>query len=287
MDYKKVRAWRSAEVRHTYTAKDTMLYALGLGIGKEPLDPAQLRFVYEKDLLAIPSFASVLASPGFWMREREDLKINFYKLVHGEQHVRMHAPLPASGTLASVSNVSRIVDKGADKGALMHVEKHLTDAATGQAIATVESVLFLRGDGGFTNAEDTGDAPAPAMPSVPEGAPDLLLDLPTRPEAALIYRLSGDVNPLHADPEFAKKAGFPKPILHGLATYGMVCYGIIKSFCDNDPARLKSIGARFSSPVFPGETIRLEAWRKGSELLFRARVVERDVVVISHGTAGI
>lgn len=285
IDFEKTKAWRSADVRHSYTSKDTILYALGLGIGADPLDARQLRFTYEKDLVAMPTMAAVLASPGFWMRERTELGIDFLKLVHGEQAVVLHAPMPAAATLIGRSRVVRIVDKGAGKGAVLHVEKTLNDEATGQLIATTEQVLFLRGDGGFSK-NGGGDEPAPATPTTPDTLPGLVLDLPTRPDAALLYRLSGDLNPLHVDPAVAAKAGFARPILHGLATYGVACHGLVKAFCDDDPTRLKSIRARLSSPVFPGETLRLEAWRVADdEVAFRCRLVERDVVVLTNGRA--
>lgn len=285
IDFDKTRAWQSDDVRHSYTHKDSILYALGVGLGADPLDAAQLRFTYEKDLVTLPSMAAVLASPGFWMRERSELGIDFTKLVHGEQSVTLHAPLPAAATVVGKSRVTRIVDKGEGKGAVMHVEKTLTDAANGQLLATTEQVLFLRGDGGFS-ARSGGDAPGTPLPATPETAPDLVLDLPTRPDAALLYRLSGDINPLHADPAFAAKAGFARPILHGLATFGVACHGLVKGLCDYDPTRLKAIRARLSAPVYPGETLRLETWRlDGGALAFRGRLVERDVTVLTHGRA--
>jgi acyl dehydratase len=286
LDYRKTRDWQSGAVRHDYKARDTMLYALGLGLGADPLDEKQLRFVYEKELAALPTMAAVLASPGFWMRERKELGIDFMKLVHGEQAVRLHAPLPASGTVIGHTRVTRLVDKGEGKGAILHVEKELADEA-GQALATVESVYFLRGDGGFSREQGPGDEAAPAASAMPESAPEMVLDLPTRPEQALLYRLSGDMNPLHAEPAFAAKAGFPRPILHGLATWGIAGRGLLQAYADHDPARLSSMRARLSAPVFPGETLRLEGWRDGGEIAFRARVVERDVLVLTNGRAGI
>jgi acyl dehydratase len=285
IDYDKTRAWCSGDVRHPYTTRDTILYALGVGAGQDPLDPAALRLTYEKDLVALPTMAAVLASPGFWMRERRELGIDFLRLVHGEQAVTMHRTLPVVATLVGSSRVTRIVDKGEGKGAVMTVEKRLTDEASGELVAVSEQTLFLRGDGGFSR-HGGGDEPGPPPPAMPETAPEVTIDLPTRPEAALIYRLSGDINPLHVDPEVAAKAGFPKPILHGLATYGVACRGVVAAFCADDPRRLRAFRARLTSPVYPGETLRLEAWRFGAgDVAFRCRAVERDVVVLANGSA--
>lgn len=286
IDADKTRAWTSGDVRHAYSARDTILYALGLGLGRDPLDAAQLRHTYERELVALPGMAAVLASPGFWMRERTELGIDVVKLVHGEQSLTLHHPLPAAGCVVGRSRVLRVVDKGPGKGAVVHVEKHLTDADGGRALATCEQVLFLRGDGGFSAQGVTSDEPAPPLPATPDTPPDRTLDLPTRPEAALIYRLSGDLNPLHADPAVAARAGFPRPILHGLATWGMVCHAVVAERCGADVAQLHRFAARLSAPVYPGETLRLELWQLGpDEVALRARVTERDVVVLSHGRA--
>lgn len=285
IDYALTKAWRSDDVRHAYTARDTILYALGVGIGADPLDPAQLRFTYERDLVALPTMAAVLASAGFWMRDRRELGIDFLKLVHGEQSIVLHEPLPAAGTLIGRTRVTRIVDKGEGKGAVLHAEKILADEATGRPIATSEQVLVLRGDGGFSR-HGGGDEPAAPVPPAPDSAPDVFVDLPIRADAALLYRLSGDVNPLHVDPEVAAKAGFARPILHGLATYGMACHAVVRTLCAYDPTRLKSFRARLTAPVFPGETLRVEAWNPGTHgIAFRARVLERDLVVVSGGWA--
>jgi acyl dehydratase len=284
LDYRKARDWHSGDVRHAYTAKDTMLYALGLGLGADPLDARQLRFVYEKDLAALPTMAAVLASPGFWMRERQEIGIDFMKLVHGEQALRLHAPLSPAGTVVGRTRVTRVVDKGEGKGAILHAEKELFDAE-GRALATVESVYFLRGDGGFSALNGQSDDPAPPAVATPERAPDHTLDLPTRPEQALLYRLSGDMNPLHAEPAFAARAGFARPILHGLATWGLAGRGLIAAHADSDPARLLALRARLSAPVYPGETLRLESWRDGEGVAFRLRALERDVAVLTHGRA--
>lgn len=287
IDFGKTKAWRSGPVRHSFTNRDTILYALGLGLGSDPTDPQQLRYVYEKNLVVLPTMAAVLASPGPWMRERTELGIDFLKLVHGEQGVTIHQPLPVAGTVVGESRVTRIVDKGEGKGAVMHVEKTLADADSGTLLATVEQVLFLRGDGGFSGGSG-GDAPAPTLPVVPQTAPDAVLEVHTRPEAALIYRLSGDANPLHADPVVAANAGFPRPILHGLATWGNAARALVQLFADHEPARLRGIHARLTSPVYPGETLEVEGWRVDeSEIAFRMRVRARDVVVLNNGRAQI
>ncbi len=284
LDYAKVRNWQSEAIRQTYTAKDVMLYALGIGMAQDPMDREELRYVLEDNLRVLPSMAAVLASPGFWIRNNPEVGIDYVRLVHGEQSVVLHKPLPAGGTVLGTTRVTRVVDKGAGKGALVHSEKAITDAVTGDLLATCESVTFCRADGGFS-ANGGGDAPGPVPKSTPETTPELTLEFQTRPEAALIYRLSGDINPLHADPDVAAKAGFARPILHGLATYGAACHGLIKGYCGYDPARLKSISARFSAPTYPGDLIRLECWKAGDEVAFRARVPERDVTVLSHGRA--
>ncbi len=176
-----------------------------------------------------------------------------------------------------------MIDKGEGKGALVYSERKVTDKASGELLATLTQTTFCRADGGFGGPPREAPAPHP----LPERAPDLVCDLPTRPEMALIYRLSGDVNPLHAEPEFAKAAGFPRPILHGLATFGVAGHALLKSVCGYDPARLAAMAGRFSAPVYPGETIRTEIWRDGKVVSFRARVLERDVVAINNGRAEI
>ncbi|GAA5232326.1 3-alpha,7-alpha,12-alpha-trihydroxy-5-beta-cholest-24-enoyl-CoA hydratase [Verticiella sediminum] len=285
IDYEKTKAWRSGPVRHAYTEKDTMLYALGLGVGSDPMDARQLGYVYEKGLKALPTMAAVLASPGAWMRERSELGIDFLRLVHGEQSLVTHAPLPARAVVLGQSRVTRIVDKGEGKGAILHVEKTLTDEAHGRLLATVEQVLFLRGDGGFSKGAGA-DEPAARAPALPERAPDSVSELPIRPEAALIYRLSGDTNPLHADPAVAQRAGFARPILHGLCTWGRAAHAVIERACGDDPARLSAFRARLSAPVYPGETLLLSLWHEDDgRIAFQARVRERDVIVLDQGWA--
>ena len=276
IDYERLMAYPIPEVRQHLTTRDTILYALSIGLGADPMDTRQLDFVdHHRPLLAMPSLALVLAHPGFWVQG--DTGIDAVRVVHGEQSITLHAVLPTAGEIVGRTRVTGLVDKGPGRGALMYTQKQVFDGA-GRLLATADSTTFMRGDGGFGGPAGPVKPPHPA----PEGEPDLVVDLPTRPEQALYYRLNGDDNPLHADPAFAARAGFPRPILHGLCTMGVVVHALVRALCDYDPAALRSVGLRFSAPVFPGETIRTEIWRDGG---FRARVVERDSIVVSNGRA--
>ncbi len=278
IDYDKLMNWRIPPIRQSLTKNDCILYALGLGVGSDPLDPAQLRFVYEDGLLALPTMAAVLAYPGFWVKE-PGTGIDWVRVVHAEQRLTIHRPLPVEGALIGCSRITGIVDKGPGKGAILYSEREIADAATGTLYASVAQSAFCRGDGGF------GGSSGPTWPvhPLPERAPDAVCDLPTLPQQALIYRLSGDDNPLHADPAVARAAGFERPILHGLCTLGIAGHALLKVCCGYDPTRLKSLSLRFSAPVFPGETIRTEMWRDGARISFRAKVAERDIVVLNNG----
>jgi len=280
--YEKLLALKIPEVEHTYGPKDCMLYALGLGLGQDPMDENELAFVYEKDLKVLPTFALLQGYTPYWLRNPES-GVNWTKVVHGEQGLTLHKPVAPQGTVIGRTRVVEVIDKGEGKGALVFSERKVTDKATGELLATLKQTTFCRADGGFGGPPRS--APTPYV--LPERAPDIACDLLTRPEMALIYRLSGDINPLHVEPEFAKAAGFPRPILHGLATFGVAGHALLKSVCGYDPARLTGIAGRFSAPVFPGETIRTEIWRDDNVISFRARVVERDVVAINNGCVDI
>lgn len=280
IDPDKLLNWRFADVRHSYGERDTMLYALGLGCGHDPLDAPDLRFVYEDRLKVLPTMAVVLGYPGFWMKDPET-GIDWRRLLHGEQGLVLHKPLAAAATVVGRTRVTRLVDKGPEKGAFVYSERDVLDEATGDLLATLSATTILRGDGGFGGAS----GPVPQPHPMPAREPDLSLDLPTLPQAALIYRLSGDTNPLHADPQVAAAARFPRPILHGLCTFGIAGRAILRAACADDPARLKEMHVRFSAPVFPGETIRTQMWRDGATLSFRARAVERDLAVLDNGRA--
>lgn len=270
------------EIRAAYTKRDTMLYALGVGACVDPLDPRDLRFVFEKDLQAVPSIACVLAHPGGWIMAPE-LEVNWVKLLHAEQHFHLARPLPAEGELIGRYRITGIVDKGPQTGALLYFEKSM-HAPDGDLIGTVSSTYFLRGDGGGGNWGE----PGVELPGIPTTTASGSIDMPTLSIAALIYRLSGDYNPLHADPAVARNAGFEKPILHGLCSYGVACQSLVRAVCAGDATRLRGMGARFTKPVYPGETIRTQWWnRDDGSLQFRCLSVERNEVVMDRGVANI
>jgi acyl dehydratase len=282
LDPEKLLALKIPDVEHSYGSKDCMLYALGLGLGRNPLNADELAFVYEKNLKVLPTFAVMLGYAAYWLR-RPEIGVTWEKVVHGEHGFQLHAPVAPQGTVIGRTRILDVVDKGAGKGALVYSERAISEKASGRLLATLTQTTFCRADGGFGEAKR--DTPPPH--ALPERAPDGTCDLPTRPEMALIYRLSGDMNPLHVDPEFARAAGFPRPVLHGLATFGVAGHALLKVICGYDPARLTAMAGRFSAPVYPGETIRTEFWRDGGVVSFRARVKERDVIAIDRGRAEI
>lgn len=276
LSYEQLLNYELPEVRQRYTARDTMLYALSVGLGQDPLDLPDLAYVgRQHDPLALPWMAVVLGYPGFWLKAPE-IGADTVKLLHGEQGMELFHPIPPAGELVGKTRVVEAVDKG-EKGLLLYSEKSLTEADSGRLIARTFATHVLRGDGGMPNAGRQA-RPAHAMPDSP---PDWTVQLRTRPEQALIYRLNGDYNPLHSDPEVARAAGYPRPILHGLCTFGMVSQAVSRQLL---PAAgggtLRSLSLRFSGPVFPGETLKVEIWRDGS---FRARAAEREAVVIDNG----
>lgn len=266
-------------ITQRYEVRDTILYAIGVGVTAEA-DP-DLRYVYEQNLQALPTMAAVLAHPGFWQRNPE-YGIDWTRILHGEQSVILHKPLPPSGEVVGRFRIKAIYDKGADKGSVLYSERKIFDSTTNELLATVTQGSFLRGNGGGgTVADDAIPVPQP-MPA--DRAADHRMDMITRPDQAIIYRLSGDMNPLHIDPEIAKAAGFSAPILHGLCTYGLAGRAVIAALCEGDPARLRRLDVRFSSPVFPGETVTIEIWREQpGKAVLRAQVAERGVVVLNNG----
>lgn len=287
-DAQRLRDWVFEPIKHRYTERDTMLYALSLGAGTDPCDEHALALCYEKKLQALPTMAVVLAYPGFWAKDPAT-GINWVRLVHGEQQLCLHKPLPTAGEVLGYTRVTHVIDKGADKGALLLSERKVCEAQTGELLASMSQTTFMRADGGFSQRGQRSDEPPPARPAVPGSEPDFIHRLTTRPESALLYRLMGDDNPLHADPAVALAAGFKQPILHGLASYGVAARSLIAVCADHDPSRLIEIGVRFSAPVYPGETLETAIWKLDDEgrFAFQTRVVERDTLVLSHGTASI
>jgi acyl dehydratase len=271
------------DLRAPYTTRDTILYALGIGAMQDPMDTRELRWVYERvDLQAMPSMSCVLAHPGHWTAEPA-LEIDWVRLLHAEQSFDLQRPLPADGLVIGSYRITGLVDKGPEKGALLYLQKTLR-LENGDAIGTVGSTYFMRGDGGCGN---WGEA-EPELPVVPARPADGSIDLPTSPVAALIYRLSGDPNPLHADPAVAKKAGFERPILHGLCTYGVACQSLVRGLCDFDASRLRGMRARFTRPVYPGDTIRTQWWNEAyGTVRFQSTSVQRNEVVLDRGAARI
>ncbi|MFC4594722.1 MaoC family dehydratase [Sphingobium tyrosinilyticum] len=280
MNLELLQRFKLDDKNHDYRASETILYALGLGYGSDSTDEEQLAFVYEKGLKAVPSMCNTIAHPGFWI-DRPELDIDWVKVLHAEQAFEIHSTIPVEGRMRGDYSILSVEDKGADKGAIMKMQKKLYDHYSNDLCATVTQTLFLRGDGGQGGFGDPGAAPA----ALPDAEPDAVIDIATIPQIALIYRLSGDLNPIHASPSVARKAGFDRPILHGLCTMGLATRAVISQLCGGDPSRLRFMEVRFSKPVFPGETIRVEFYTGGDAVRFRCRSVERDLVVLDRGTA--
>jgi acyl dehydratase len=279
--YDSVMALTRRDVPFSYTERDSMLYALAVGMGRSPTHAEELRFVFEKDgLKTVPSQAGVVARTMLLA----DAGLNRTKILHGEQKLTLHRPLPSAASLLADSKVNAIHDKGKEKGAVIYWETVARDANSGEAIFTVEAGIFARGDGGIGS---TPGVPSPEPHATPSRAPDHTVTTRTREDQALLYRLTGDMNPLHADPQLAESAGFKAPILHGMCTYGIACKDIVATVCNYDSAALRSFDVRFTSPVYPGESITTDIWVDGNTVSFRCRVKERDVIVLNNGRASL
>ncbi len=286
LNWKEVLDWKFEDVAQSYTARDSILYALGLGYGHDPMNEDELRYLneaHELGQLAVPSLSVVMGGPGSWMRDART-GIDWVKSLHGEQGLIVHAPLPPEASVIGRNRVTGIIDKGAGKGSLLLMERDILDAATGRLLATRTSSSFLRGDGGCGAPPREQVRPEP----LPTRAPDITHRIETRPETALIYRLSGDYNPVHVSPAIARKAGFERPILHGLCTFGMACRALLATVCGNDPTRLRMMNGRFSAPVYPGETQTVEIWNEpGGRVRFRTRIEARNITAFDFGEASI
>ena len=286
IDARRLRDWCIPDQRTPYTRRDSLLYALSLGYGSDPLDAATLPFVYEERQQVSPTLLAVLGAPGGWARD-PGTGIDWRQILHGEHRMCFMAPAAPEGVLLSRTRVSHVIDKGAGRGALVITEREVRDEADGRLLATVQHTSFCRADGGFAaSPSPTADAP-PALPAVPERPPDQTVALTTAESAALLYRLNGDDNPLHVDPAAARQAGFDRPILHGLCTFGMAGRAVIAACCGQDPARLKGLALRFSAPFYPGETLLVDLWQGAGGVAFRARCAQRGTTVLTHGFADI
>ncbi|MCB1691902.1 MAG: MaoC family dehydratase N-terminal domain-containing protein [Pseudomonadales bacterium] len=265
-----------------YADRDTLLYAVAIGMGRDPMDAKELEYVCETvGNRVVPTAATVLSRPvraasggGFSLMS----KMNFAMMLHGEQRLAIHQPLPPAADTLITNRTTGVYDKGEGKGALVTSETEVK-LADGSPLYTVGSTLFFRADGGFGGSSEG----APVPHALPDRAPDAVCEMPGRVDQAMVYALCGDRNPLHRDPEFAKRAGFDRPILHGLCSYGIACHAVLKTMLDYDQTKMTGFDVRFSSPVFPGETQVVEMWQDGNVISFRVKIKERDVVSINNG----
>jgi acyl dehydratase len=261
---------RFADIPHSYQPRDAILYALGLGLGRDPCNRGDLRYLFETDLAVLPTFAVTLASPGMWIAAPE-FGVDFAKLVHAEQAARFHAPLPPAAEVVGRAKVIALYDRGPGRGAVLVLERSI-HSQTGVLYCTLQQTLLLRGDGGY------GGAAPPTTPSlIPDRAADADVTVQVSPRAALIYRLSGDKNPLHVDPDAARRAGFDQPILHGLASYGMAAIAAAGA-SGYTPADVTAVRCRFSGVVFPGDLIAFKIWKGEGKALFQAFVGDRKIL---------
>ena len=276
LDYDALMGTRMADRPTHYGDKDGMLYALGVGFGSDPMDENELPYVFEnRSLKVVPTMASVL-TPGDILA---DCGLDYSLAVLAEQTLDLYRPLPAKGRLLTDSRVVSVFDKGPDTGAVISVASEVRMAKDDTALFTVGSTVIARGDGGFGGPTGKGTE----AHKLPNREPDMTCDLETRSDQALIFRLCRDRNPLHADPSLARQAGFERPILHGLCTYGIACRAILKTICDYDFTLISGFNVRFTAPVYPGETLTTEMWQDRNIVSFRCRVKDRDALVIDNG----
>ena len=264
-------AYDFGEVRQHYTERDAILYALGIGLGHDPTDPADLAFLDERTLAVLPTFAATLASPGMWLRDPR-FGIDFTRLLHVAQEATFHSALPSAAEIVGTARVTSIADRGPDRGAELVVERHISEASTGRSLCSLRQTLLLRGDGGYG-----GVPPIRASRTAADHAPDFVTQVSLSPRAALIYRLSGDWNPLHIDPEAARAAGFERPIMHGLGVYGTVAAALCRTL-GRSPLALRRLACRFSGIVMPGAVLDLRIWDLGDGYVFDATVAGHRVL---------
>jgi acyl dehydratase len=281
IDIRQLIEKRFPVVEQQWGPVDCIRYALSLGLGSNPCDRRQLRYVYEEyegGLRAVPAMACVLAYAGHWSRDPA-LGLDWKRILHGEQRVELHRPIPVAGHVAAQTHITDVVDKGPSNGAVIYARRDVVDIATSEPLATVTMITVARGDGGHGGHGD-GLAPLSAMPA---RAPDGIFDFATSAQAALLYRLAGDTNPLHADPRVAHDAGFDRPILHGLCVFGLATWQAIEMLPGGDPARVCALAGRFTAPLCPGEQVRTEIWQEGDVVRFRVGVPARGATVLDRG----
>jgi acyl dehydratase len=282
LDHRRLLTSPPAEIPFRYGKRETMLHALGIGLGMDALDNEQLKFVYDKDLKAFPTMSAALG----WVDLTRDPRfydpawgLDANRIVVGEMIITAHRPLPVEGSGIARMFFAKAVDKGPGKAALLCTRKEVTDGS-GTLLGTLDTWLFVRGSGGFGGPSEGGPVPV----RIPERAADMTVTLPTPENLALVYRLVyGDHNALHADPVHAARVGFPRPILHGAASFSIGVHAVLKGALGYDAERYRSGRARFVQPVFPGDTLATEIWVDGGEIRFRTRAVEREVLVVDSG----
>lgn len=281
MNLDHVVARRFAPIHQSYDWRDCALYALGLGMGDDPLDEDELPYVYEgRDQRAVPSMGVTLGWPPLWIAEPET-GITWNKVLHGEQRLTLHRPLPVGGSIRADHRINAVEDKGPMRGALLYFDTELFDAISGERLATLCATDFLRGDGGCGNH---GLPPVAIAPIDGNSKPSTSVTYRTPPQAALLYRLvSRDYMPIHADPAIAREAGFDRPISHGLNTLGLACRAILKRYAPGRPERISTLAARFIAPAFPGDTIRIDLFETDEAIRFRAWALERQVMLLDRG----
>lgn len=272
-DPQRLLDWDFGEQRQRYDARDAIIYALGVGLPIAPGESEDLNFLLEDRLRVLPSYAVTLATPGMWPKIPA-LEVDWVRVLHMAHAVRFDTPLPDGAEVVSRARITELYDRGADKGAVCILRREVRDAGNHTLYCTIDQTVAMRGNGGF------GGAPLPKAerPTMPARPADHSESVDTSERAALIYRLSGDYNPLHAHYDVARKAGYDRPILHGLASYGTACAVILRAFCGGDPARMKTLDLRFAGVVMPGDQLDFSCWRDGNRVLFDVKVGDRTVI---------
>ena len=280
ISYDFLMAQRASDAAHAYTERDTMLYGMAVGMGRDPFDTRELDFVYERrgTLRSVPSQAVTVARHNLIY----DIGLDVPKMLHGEQKLTLHRPLPPAAEVLADHRVCEVYDRGPAKGLLIETDTRVR-LKDGTALFDVHNLYFARGDGGIGSPAILHNTTQPMS----ERAPDLVRVTQTLPWHALMYRLTGDRNVIHADPDIARQMGFKAPILHGSGTLGIACREVLAGVCDYDPTRMKSFGTRFSSIVYPGDRIETDIWVDANQVRFRCRVPERNAVVLDHGECDI